>query len=609
MGLRPMESSALAGFDLTAAELEQLLVADAAPFPEFAAARRDLAALLAAPRTRAVLAQSEPLVASLDDIPQTTYTRRRAFARTGDREPFQTPYYLKREKLHAAALRLIFGQEELADAVQDYLWSICEESSWVVPAHTRTIDLMAAETAFGLAEILSLAGPLIDAEVRWRVRAEIDNRIFVPFLHANYDLRWFGGGDNWNGVCSGAIGGALLYLEREPGRLAEGLALALGSLKAFLATAFEEDGSSTEGVGYWHYGLQNVVMFAELLRARTGGAIDLLAAPRVRQIAAFPGTLLLPGGRYVSFADSAEEIPFAPGIVARLALRAGEPTLLNALAEPAPLAPSYGVSMALRDLLWWDGDRREAALIEDATLPASGMARLTGVMPDGSPLVVVAKAGHNAENHNHNDIGSFILRVGDETLLADPGPGHYDRDYFSERRYENTLANSYGHSVPRIGGQLQGTGKGFAGALLAVESDGEAGWKRAVVEFGQAYPVAALASARRSLTLATMGGERGSVWLKDMFRFTDEGEEVEEALLTWLPVEVAGATATIQGRCHRLRLTIEHPGDVQFAVEALEQESRANHKPAVLNRLRFVLPPASVIEVSVRMAVEPVEAE
>jgi hypothetical protein len=599
-----METTALAAFDRTAAELEQLLAGDAEPFPEFGAARQDLAARRADLRMQAVLAHRAPLLASLDDIPQTTYTRHRAFARTGDREPYQTPYYLKREKLHAAALRLILGEDEYADAVQDYLWSVCEESSWVVPAHARTIDLMAAETAFGLAEILALAGPTLDAEVRRRVREEIDRRIFVPFLHANYDLRWFGGGDNWNGVCSGAIGGALLYLEREPGRLAEGLALVLASLKAFLATAFEEDGSSTEGVGYWHYGLQYVVIFAELLRARTGGALDLLASPRVRQIASFPGKLLLPGGRYVSFADSAEEVPFAPGIIARLALRAGEPALLNALAEPAPLAPAYGVSMALRDLLWWDGDRREAAPIEDATLPASGIARLTVGTAEGDPLVVVVKAGHNAENHNHNDIGSFVLRVGDETLLADPGPGHYDRDYFAARRYENIFANSYGHSVPRVGGQLQGTGRDFAGTLVEVESDEAAGRKTAAIEFARAYPVAMLTSARRSLTIATADDERGTVWLHDLFRFADDGSEVEEALLTWLPAEVASATATIRGRRHRLRLTIEEPTGAQFALDVLEEESRANQQPAVLNRLRFVLAPASLIDVRVRMVVE-----
>jgi hypothetical protein len=601
-----MEANALAAFERTAAELEQLLAGEAAPFPEFVAARTDLAALRANPRLRELLTHSEPLLASLDDMPQTTYSRRRAFFRTGDRAPYEAPYFLKREKLHAAALRLILGQGDFVEAVHDYLWGICEESSWVVPAHTRTIDLMAAETAFGMAEIVALAGPALDAEVRRRVGIEIDRRIFQPFLHANYDLRWFGGGDNWNGVCSGAIGGALLYLEREPGRLAEGLALVLTSLKAFLATAFEEDGSSTEGVGYWHYGLQYVVIFAEMLRARTGGAIDLLASPRVRQVASFPGKLLLPGGRYVSFADSDEEVPFAPGVIARLALRAGEPALLNALAEPAPLAPAYGVAMALRNLLWWDGDRRGAAPIGDATLPASGVARLAGSTIDGSSLVVVVKGGHNAENHNHNDIGSFIVRAGDETLLVDPGPGHYDRDYFGGHRYENIFANSYGHGVPRIGGRLQGTGREFAGALLAVEYGEDTGRKSAQIEMARAYPVATLVSARRRLTLATGGAERGIVWLDDQFRFGDDGGDVEEALLTWLPVEVAGGAAMIHGGHYRLRLTIEQPGGVAFRVELLERESLANRKNAVLRRLRFVLPAAPVIEVRVRMEVEPV---
>ena len=72
----------------------------------------------------------------------------------------------------------------------------------------------------------------------------------------------------------------------------------------------------------------------------------------------------------------------------------------------------------------------DAAAAEElaARLQAAGIARLVCRTADESPLVVAIKAGHNAENHNHNDIGSFILRVGHETYLSDPGPGHYDRD-------------------------------------------------------------------------------------------------------------------------------------------------------------------------------------
>src|SRR6185437_11352308 len=108
-----------------------------------------LAALRASPRARELLARTAPLLASIATLPQTTYTRYQLFRRTGEREPYEAPYYRKRANLHAAALRLFLGQDDLRDTVQDYLWSICDEQTWVVPAHARVIDLMAAETGLG----------------------------------------------------------------------------------------------------------------------------------------------------------------------------------------------------------------------------------------------------------------------------------------------------------------------------------------------------------------------------------------------------------------------------------------------------------------------------
>ena len=79
-----MEASASTDFDLTAAALERLLANTAPPFPEFAVARRDLAALRADPRVRTALAETAPLLDHLGELPQTTFTRYRAFAATGD---------------------------------------------------------------------------------------------------------------------------------------------------------------------------------------------------------------------------------------------------------------------------------------------------------------------------------------------------------------------------------------------------------------------------------------------------------------------------------------------------------------------------------------------
>ena len=57
--------------------------------------------------------------------------------------------------------------------------------------------------------------------------------------------------------------------------------MVLEGFEAYLATGFEADGGSIEGIGYWNYGLMYYVTLAELLRERTGGELDLLAAPRL----------------------------------------------------------------------------------------------------------------------------------------------------------------------------------------------------------------------------------------------------------------------------------------------------------------------------------------
>lgn len=599
-----MNSTDSSPFDWTVPGLEQLLHNDRPLFPELEQVRHRLDTLLNAPHAKAMLAEADILLADVENIPQTSYSRYQAFALSGDREPYQTPYFLKRHRLNAAVLRFLLGQRELKDIVHDYLWDICEETTWVVPAHARVIDLMAAETAFWLAEILYLLGDELDGEVRERVRHEIDHRILAPFLQSHFDLRWFNGSDNWNGVCSGAIGGAFLYLERDPKRLARALALILESLQTYLATAFEDDGGTTEGVGYWQYGLNNVVMFAEMLRTRSGGELDLLADPRFQQIATFPAKMLLPNDRFVSFSDCPIDVPISPGIVARLAERTGEPSLLNLLSPASTLYHEAGGPRGLRNLLWWDGRRHEMQPLADHMLPATGIARLTGTTHGGAPIVLIVKAGHNDENHNHNDVGSFVLNVAGEDLLTDPGPGHIDRDYFSaQTRYATIFTNSEGHSVPRVDGLPQGTGRGFSGSLHGIEYDEANEQKAVVVEFARAYPVLALNHAKRRLVIDE---KQGTIWFEDSFDFADARHEVEELLVTWFPVTVDGATALIHGQRHQLQIWIEDPSGTQFALESLVEESQVNDRAEVLQRLRVEIPGATTIQTRLRFDILPI---
>jgi hypothetical protein len=601
-------------FDLTIDELQSLLSSQEPYLPELQAVRAAPSKFAETPQARKVLAQTESLLANIDQIPQTTYTRFRQFVRNGDREQYQKPYFAKRTQLAAVALRLFLGDKRLKDVVQDHLWNICEESNWVLPAHeTRNVDLFSAETGFVLAETVALLGDTVDAEVRQRVRREIEQRIFDPYLiHCRLE-GWYNGGNNWNGVCNSSIAAAFLYLQ--PETMAQGIRLALDSLRVFLDTAFEEDGSSTEGVAYWHYGLINFVALAEMLRARSQGRIDLLNTEQMRKIAAYPAKMHLSGSWFASFSDCDEQVHFNPGIITRLAERTGEKSLRTLLAQPAEVGSDWRLTMMLRNMLWWDGGQPAATSIADSLLPQGGTTRFVTARADGPPVVFAIKAGHNGENHNQNDVGSFIVHVDGENLLTDPGRGLYSRFYYGPHRYENIFANSYGHSVPRIfvqgTGQLQASGKEYRGELFdvgQVPAEGRAQdglTKRATVEFGGAYPVRELASAQRQVIMAAEGADAGTIWLRDLYRFVGTPQEVEEAFVTWLDVEVDGAMAWIRAQRHALRLTIEEPANAQFDLERLEEASKANHKQGILKRLTFRLPVEMETEARLRMEVVP----
>ena len=268
-------------------------------FPELDAARTNLAALRSSPQAQIILAQTEPLMADIASIPQPKYTAYRRFVKDGDREEYEAPYFTRRAKLSALVFRDFLGVETglpLKTLVEDYIWAICEETNWVLPAHEgRPIDLFSAETAFTLAQTVALLGDQLDAEVAHRIYAEVDRRVFEPYLHWHYSLGWYQGGNNWNGVCNSSVASAFLLLERDPRRVAEALAIAFSGLQTFLETAFESDGSSNEGVGYWNYGLINLIALAEMLRARSV-ARSIRSSPRgcarspaIRRPSSFPG--------------------------------------------------------------------------------------------------------------------------------------------------------------------------------------------------------------------------------------------------------------------------------------------------------------------------------
>ncbi len=559
------------------------------PLPELE--RVDLEALRQTAWARTFMEWATP---ERGPIPQTTWSLFRAFKRQGTRIEYETPYFHKRHMLSKNLFAYwLNGQADLLDPICDLIWSICEETHWLLPAHESYewhVDLFCAETAAELANATLMLGGALPREIRRRIDDEVNRRVFRPYLaHTpifGYEIQH----SNWTGVCMGAIGEAALLLEPAFELRAALVSHAVTRSVEYIERAFTEDGASGEGISYWGYGLLHFVAFAEMLRVKTGGAIDLLSHPRLPKIARYPSAMYLGGDTFATFADGNPRLSLAPCVVTRLAERTNTPELAALGGFNPDWRYVWRSGTALRDLLWGAMAPQAAPSCGFAVFPDAGVVRCVGEA-GGKPLILLAKAGHNAELHNHNDVGAFILHIGNETLLTDTGAGMYTREYFvQETRYESIYCGSHGHSVPIIGDTRQAPGKEFAGTLTV---DGE---RRIGIDFAAAYDCSALRRLQRTIALTTDGIE-----MSDVVE-CETPLPVTEVFVTLFDAETDGATARIAGAEGVLHL------EVSAGVFRLDKQAILTHngeQSHTLHRLMLDLPSAERHDVQVTMRYVP----
>ncbi len=386
-----------------------------------------------------------------------TLTEFMAFARTGDRGIWERAFDVFSARLDTFALAACFtGETVWLERAADALWALCELTTWTTPAHegkavpepdNPTVDLWSASIAQEMSEMLQLLGVALDRldpRIRRRALAEMDRRVFAPFL-ARSDWWWLWPQpthsrlNNWTAVCSGAVlCAALAALDTDPIRQARIVHKAAWSL-GFFRDTFDSAGSLDEGAGYWSYGFSYYVMAAERLAARTQGTADLLADPFWREVAQFPLRVRLYGDTFVNFSDCAATVRPVPGWLLWLGRRLDVPglvawaTRLVTDEHAGHRARRSSLSSAVRTLFWIEDENPSQT---DTGLPLSTY--LPDVQwliarsgPEEDALILAAKGGHNAENHNHNDGGSFLIHYRQEALIAELGAPTYTRQFFS----------------------------------------------------------------------------------------------------------------------------------------------------------------------------------
>lgn len=447
------------------------------------------------------------------------------YYRTGNRLRYEALYFERRKRLMTfGLLAWLYDDAEAITYLSGILWKICSEYSWALPAHTDqdtpiALDLFACETAFAISEILYLLSERLDDGLVKKCHHEIRRRVLMPFSENKEGFSWEKSNNNWAAVCGASVGITAIYMEDM-----ETLKVIHSRLRNTFQSYFEgfpSDGVCLEGLSYWTYGMGFFTAYCDLIESVLPGEPSLLDDEKWEQIACFQQKCYTHKGRTISFSDGSRTGVFMPGLTAFLANRfesVRKPPIKSIANYHSDSC--YRWCHGFRNLVWTalydqheskDQAHKETFILNEAEW----------FIAHGESYGLAAKAGHNDEPHNHNDVGSFIFYKDGEDLLVDLGSGEYTKDYFGDRRYDIFCNRSSSHNLPLINGTEQVAGSHFKGVFL--ESD----TNRIRMRLTDAYPSSNLNNYER---LITIDGEMGLV-LTDFFTFKEGGNQITERFI------------------------------------------------------------------------------
>ncbi|MBE7090505.1 MAG: hypothetical protein E7363_01130 [Clostridiales bacterium] len=489
----------------------------------------------------------ESTAKGIEELP---FTVAADFAISGDRKKGEEIYFRRRRALASSALlSMIYPDEkEYFNTLQDYIFAVCNEYTWEVPAHIPNmidynpddIDLFASETGYCLSEIYTILEDRLDPLIKTRIKMEVERRIILPFSNYDRKFAWIGYHSNWAAVCGGSVAAAFMYLfpERYPlvkPRIDE-------AINNFLLS-YRESGYCYEGISYWEYGFGFFVCYAQMLYDFTNGKENLFDSEKVKAISSFPQKVFLSGNALVSFSDGNMNGKVARGICHYLAKKYPDAVFPapQGVSCPIDLCGRWGI--ALRNLAWFDPTTEVVQeTLTDYSLDAQWLIFRT---PEYG---FCAKGGCNWEAHNHNDVGSFVIATKGKQVFADIGAGEYTRQYFQDQyRYEYFNPSSRSHNVPILFGNYQKVGRTHRADGTVYDG------KTLSYDFASAYEIPEVTSLKRAFTPTVEG-----VTLVDEITYAEgitpkAGDYVERFVLTQKPTlteggfTVGGLTASYTG--------------------------------------------------------------
>ena len=487
-----------------------------------------------------------------------------AFVRTGDRQTYEGISFKKRGVLGMLLLAEIAENKgRFVDQIIDGVWSMCEESWWGSTAHLYSqptglvdvtdheVDLFSSETGLLLSWVDYYLGEQLDAVsplIRKRIYNEVNHRIFGPFMNKYH---WYmgesadgRGPNNWNPwICSNWINLSLL-LEKDDRRRAQMTARALAIVDEFI-NWYPQDGGCDEGPSYWGGAASRMYSCFALLNLASNDAFRYVYEDeKIKNMARYIYRAQISERYFLNFADADPTVGVSATQVYLIGKNINDKEMMEFGAyyrRPEPRFSSGAFFVNFFEIFNQEELRKSPQrlpLLRDVWLPDLQVmaARDKGGSTDG--FYVAAKGGHNAEAHNHNDVGSFVVYYNGQPLLIDVGRGTYTQRTFNDQRYDIWFNRSDYHNLPTVNGFSQSAAIEFRASDASYKASPSPTFS---ADIAKAYPKeAAINKWKRTVSL-TRGS---SVQIKDEIDL-GKANSITQHIMTCYPTEIKKAGEVI----------------------------------------------------------------
>lgn len=458
----------------------------------------------------------------------------------GNRTNYENKLFAKRKALSSLVIAecLEYKGNYITDIING-IFSICEESAWFLPAHNTYIrdavqlplpdacdpvlELFSCETGAILATTLYLLEDELNKVspfITKRIRYELNQRVFVPFLNRHF--WWMGKGDermcNWtiwctqNVLITAFLSNANYTAELEKSADDKNLDISLSidepsinniltkiiykAAKStdFYLKDFGEDGCCDEGAQYYRHSALCLYNVLDILNKVLDGQMEaLFQSQKIKNMATYIMNVHVSGPYYFNFADcapiagraSAREFLFGKAIGnTHMMEYAATDFFEGSLSAQDENNLYYRLQngFSANEMLEYVQEPSETVSAKEFFYESTGM-----FISGDTHFSLAVKAGNNGDSHNHNDTGSFTIYANGLPLIIDIGVESYTKKTFSDKRYEIWTMQSAFHNLPTINGIMQKDGIEYAAKNVSYNFSEEVSF--ITMDISDAYPL------------------------------------------------------------------------------------------------------------------------